>query len=201
MIPLVRPGDATGPQGERAGPGMIERALQDHPSVARAAVCATAGEPGRLIAFVAPAGEALSLRRLREHLAAAGLVSDRAGTPEPEFVTMAAKAHDADDAWTTEGLTQALDDLTRRRAPYVPPDGPTQRHLADMWEDLLMIDGIGLHDDFFSLGGHSLLAVRVRMRLQRDLGVEVSPELLFENSVLRDQADAVDRVRLDLGAS
>ncbi|MET9447118.1 phosphopantetheine-binding protein [Streptomyces cinerochromogenes] len=196
MTPLVRPSGPVEIQGVRTEPAEMERVLLEHPSVARAAVRTTDGEPPRLIAFVAPSGDALSLRELREHLADAKLVPGReqaAGLPE--FVAMTARAHQSDAAWTADGLAGALEDLARRRAPHAAPGGPTERYLAGVWEDLLAVDAIGLDDDFFSLGGHSLLAVRVRIRLQRDLGLEVPPEVLFENSVLRHQADAVDRVR------
>ncbi|MFE2433733.1 phosphopantetheine-binding protein [Streptomyces sp. NPDC059409] len=196
MTPLVRPSGAVEIQGLRTEPAEMERVLLDHPSVARAAVRATGGEPRRLIAFVAPSGDSLSLRQLREHLADAKLVPDpEQAARVPEFVAMTARGHESDAAWTADGLARALEDLARRRAPHTPPAGPTEQYLADVWEDLLAVDAIGQDDDFFSLGGHSLLAVRVRIRLQRDLGLEVPPEVLFENSVLRHQADAVDRVR------
>ncbi|MFG3014172.1 phosphopantetheine-binding protein [Streptomyces cinerochromogenes] len=196
MTPLVRPSGPVEIQGVLTEPAEMERVLLEHPSVARAAVRTTGGEPRRLIAFVAPSGDALSLRELREHLADAKLVPGRGQAAGlPEFVAMTARAHRSDAAWTADGLAGALEDLARRRAPYAAPAGPTERYLADVWEDLLAVDAIGLDDDFFSLGGHSLLAVRVRIRLQRDLGLEVPPEVLFENSVLRHQADAVDRVR------
>ncbi|WP_225821718.1 phosphopantetheine-binding protein [Streptomyces naphthomycinicus] len=196
MSPLVQPGCSVEIRGLRTEPAEIERALREHPAVARAAVRATDGEPRRLIAFVAPSGDALSLRALRGHLADAKLVPDRAETAGvPEFVAMTGRGHESEAAWTADGLARALADLTRRRAPHTAPAGATERYLAQVWEDLLAVDAIGLDDDFFSLGGHSLLAVRVRIRLQRDLGLEVAPEVLFENSVLRDQADAVDRAR------
>ncbi len=57
---------------------------------------------------------------------------------------------------------------------YEAPQEYLEVLLAEMWSDLLHVDGIGRHDDFFALGGHSLLAVQLVSRLHRRLSVEVS---------------------------
>ena len=44
---------------------------------------------------------------------------------------------------------------------YVAPRTDTERTLAAIWQELLGIERIGIHEDFFSLGGHSLLAMRL----------------------------------------
>jgi acyl-coenzyme A synthetase/AMP-(fatty) acid ligase len=43
------------------------------------------------------------------------------------------------------------------RHVYEPPQGPMETTLARIWSELLHVDQIGRHDDFFDLGGHSLL--------------------------------------------
>jgi hypothetical protein len=70
-----------------------------------------------------------------------------------------------------------------------------------LWEDLLGVEGVGADDDLFSLGGHSMLAVRIRRAIQRDHGTPIAPELLFENSVLKDQALIVERAQTDVPPS
>jgi aryl carrier-like protein len=52
--------------------------------------------------------------------------------------------------------------------------------LIDIWQDVLGVDAIGVHDDFFALGGHSLLAARAASRVRERLGVEVGVRQLFE---------------------
>ena len=42
--------------------------------------------------------------------------------------------------------------------------------MVELWEGLLAVRPIGVHDDFFSLGGHSLLAVRLAAGIERRFG-------------------------------
>jgi hypothetical protein len=48
---------------------------------------------------------------------------------------------------------------------YVAPRSDLERRLARVWRDVLGVDRVGVHDDFFALGGNSLRAVRVAARL------------------------------------
>ena len=45
--------------------------------------------------------------------------------------------------------------------------------MAETWGELLGIDGIGIHDDFFDLGGHSLLATQLVSRMRDKYKVEL----------------------------
>ncbi len=64
--------------------------------------------------------------------------------------------------------------------PYVPPRGDAERRVAAVWQELLGIDAIGVHDNFFDLGGNSLMAIRIISRLKSELGVDVSEVSIFE---------------------
>lgn len=50
---------------------------------------------------------------------------------------------------------------------------PLQQRIADVWTDILGVDGVGADDDFFALGGNSLLATRVALRLRTELAAPV----------------------------
>ncbi|MFM8277521.1 MAG: condensation domain-containing protein, partial [Cyanobium sp.] len=71
---------------------------------------------------------------------------------------------------------------------YAPPEGAVEETLAALWRELLGIERVGRHDDFFALGGHSLLAVQVISRLRSSLGVEVMLPELFARPVLAELA-------------
>jgi len=62
---------------------------------------------------------------------------------------------------------------------YVAPRDALETQLAQLWESVLAIAPIGVDDDFFDLGGESLHAFALISRVQRDLGVTLSPRDLF----------------------
>ena len=51
---------------------------------------------------------------------------------------------------------------------YVAPRNSTERVLTGLWEKLLKLDKIGIHQDFFELGGHSLTATRLVSHIGRE---------------------------------
>ncbi len=67
---------------------------------------------------------------------------------------------------------------------YVAPQSDGERLIARVWEELLGIEQIGVHDNFFDLGGNSLMAIRVISRLKKELGVDVSEVSIFEGSTV-----------------
>jgi thioester reductase-like protein len=70
------------------------------------------------------------------------------------------------------------------RTPFVAPRSEREARIAALWEDLLKIEAVGVHDSFFELGGHSLLAPEVLLRLRQAFGVDLPlPRLLAQPTV------------------
>ncbi|CAM1358757.1 non-ribosomal peptide synthase/polyketide synthase [Tenacibaculum xiamenense] len=63
---------------------------------------------------------------------------------------------------------------------YEAPRNKTEHQLVLIWQELLSIEKLGIHDDFFELGGHSLLATRLVSRIRTDLGFETTIKAVFE---------------------
>ncbi|KAF9992046.1 hypothetical protein BGZ79_003596, partial [Entomortierella chlamydospora] len=61
-----------------------------------------------------------------------------------------------------------------------------------IWAEVLKIDRVGRHDNFFMLGGHSLLAVQIIERLRR-VEMEISVRALFETPTLSVLAQSITR--------
>jgi len=68
----------------------------------------------------------------------------------------------------------------RTDAPSIPAAGPLEQQIAEVWQDLLQLQQVGVHDNFFDLGGHSLLLLKVQNRLQSLLGRALSVVTLFQ---------------------
>ena len=59
-----------------------------------------------------------------------------------------------------------------RGADFVPPRGPIEEAIAEIWTELLGGEPVGAHDNFFEHGGHSLLAIQLLARLRQTFDVE-----------------------------
>ncbi len=163
-------------RGFRVEPGETEAALRAHPAVRDAVVLARADLPGdvRLVGYAVPAGaepvDGAGLRRwlalrLPEHMVpSAVVVLD--SLPLTANGKLDRRALPAPAAAGGEG--------------YVPPRDPTEEILAGIWAELLHLERVGIHDDFFALGGHSLLATRTAARVRETFGVDLPLRAYFE---------------------
>jgi amino acid adenylation domain-containing protein/non-ribosomal peptide synthase protein (TIGR01720 family) len=77
----------------------------------------------------------------------------------------------------------------------VAPRNPIESDLARIWSELLHIDPVGVHDDFFALGGHSLLATQLASRVRETFEVELPLRELFEVRTIEGLAQRIRRTR------
>ncbi len=61
---------------------------------------------------------------------------------------------------------------------HVAPRTETETIIADIWKEVLGVDRVSIHDNFFDAGGHSLLAVRVVVRIDKKLGVRLNQAMM-----------------------
>jgi acyl transferase domain-containing protein len=88
--------------------------------------------------------------------------------------------------------------LTRHPRPhlhaaYAAPDNEVEHQLCEIWQELLGIEPIGVHDNFMELGGHSLLGARMAARLRTSFGVELPLPVMFESPTVAELAIAIER--------
>ncbi|MFG6206639.1 non-ribosomal peptide synthetase [Pseudomonas retamae] len=83
-------------------------------------------------------------------------------------------------------------DASQMQAAWVAPQSELEQQVAAIWQQVLEVERIGLHDHFFELGGHSLLAVNVVSRMALELGLTLTPQLLFQHPVLSDFVARLD---------
>lgn len=74
---------------------------------------------------------------------------------------------------------------------FVAPRTTTEEVIAEIWQDLLGIDKVGVDDNFFGLGGHSLLATQLVSRIREKLHFDVPLRSLFDSPTVAGLAQLV----------
>lgn len=81
------------------------------------------------------------------------------------------------------------------RVEYTAPRTELETAISRIWQDLLGVAQIGIHDNFLDLGGDSLLATRLVARLRDALHLDLPVRLFFERSTIAELAAAVEDMR------
>ncbi|MYL96615.1 SDR family NAD(P)-dependent oxidoreductase [Novosphingobium sp. FGD1] len=72
------------------------------------------------------------------------------------------------------------------------PATPVEQVIADLWCELLGMEAVGRHDNFFDLGGHSLLAVQFTNRLRRKTGKTLPLATMLGQPTVANLAAVID---------
>ncbi|TDD60724.1 amino acid adenylation domain-containing protein, partial [Actinomadura darangshiensis] len=162
-------------RGFRIEPGEIEAALAEHPAVRDAIVVARDDGPGgkRLVAYLVPgsADADLDVAEAREFLRsrlpgymvpAAFVVLDQ-GLPLTANGKVDRRALPAPEA------------VAEPAGEYLPPRTAAERALAEVWQQVLGLERVGVEDNFFELGGDSILSLQIVARARAaGLRVEIA---------------------------
>jgi amino acid adenylation domain-containing protein len=170
--------------GYRIEPGEIENALRELPSVQAAVVL---NRSGRLVAYVVPRPG---------HPPARDVLRREMGRRLPSYMLPSSFVFLAAMPLTSSGKIdrQALPDPAQARPHlgpgYAAPRNAAEAALAGIWQDVLHVDRVGVHDDFFDLGGNSLSTVQVVIR-SKTRGVQVTVRDLIENPTVAELASVL----------
>ena len=66
-----------------------------------------------------------------------------------------------------------------------------ERKLAEIWQELLGIEQVGIQDSFFELGGHSPLATQLFSRIRKEFKVSLSLRSIFEMPTIASQSEMI----------
>ena len=80
--------------------------------------------------------------------------------------------------------TKVVPTNIRQHSAYVPPATDAERKITQIWQEVLGIEDVGIHDSFFELGGSSLFAIQVLSRLRKEFNVEIPPAMIFEGATI-----------------
>jgi amino acid adenylation domain-containing protein len=167
-------------RGFRIELGEIESVLSQHPAIRESVVVVREDRPGDriLVAYWVAAEEpATSPAELRSFLK----------QKLPDYMIPAAFVTLDALPLTANGKVdrRALPDPGRTRSAstseetYKAPRTAVESLIAEIWQDVLHVDRVGVQDNFFDLGGHSLLCLPVMTRLEKQLGVRITPRDLI----------------------
>ncbi|MEM9004048.1 MAG: amino acid adenylation domain-containing protein [Cyanobacteria bacterium P01_F01_bin.86] len=188
-------------RGFRIELGEIEATLAKHPAV-KEVIVITRVESGKeqyLVAYVAVADDqfgSLSAQvKAIEHELRHFLK-----TKLPEY--MVPSAFVVLDAFplTPNGKVdrRALPEPDRQsglEAIYVAPETSIEQDIAAIWRELLQLESVGAHDNFFTLGGHSLLLAKLQIALNESFHQELSIVDLFQYPTIRLLAAHIDQAQ------
>ncbi|WP_410586704.1 amino acid adenylation domain-containing protein [Amycolatopsis sp. lyj-23] len=166
-------------RGHRVEPGEVEAALRTHPRVTAAHVLL---RDHRLVAYLVTTGD---VPDVREHLAA----SLPSYLHPAHYVVVDAFPLTAHGKIDIAALPAPSTDRARSGAEYAEPGTAAERVLAEIWQDILGVDAVGVHDNFFALGGDSILSMRIAARAMQ-AGLRINPRQLFEHETVAELAAA-----------
>ena len=87
--------------------------------------------------------------------------------------------------------TKAAHSRPDLRVPFVAPTGSLEQGLAEIWQELLGVDRVGVNDNFFELGGDSVVAIQIIARAGQ-MGLRVTPPQFFEHPTVAELAAIVE---------
>ena len=188
-------------RGFRVEIGEIETLLEQQPTIQQAVVLAQASgaehtsRDTRLIAYLVDAGRAVRGAAAPLGQPAAGELRAALGRHLPRymvpsgFVALPALPVDANGKVDRATLVRNAAKVPwRAPASKTAPRTPAEEILTGIWSQVLGIQDLGVHDNFFDLGGHSLLATQVLSRIRRQFGVDLPLRILFDQPTVAELA-------------
>jgi thioesterase domain-containing protein len=179
-------------RGFRIELGEVEAALLRHSAIREAVVIAREDSVGdkRLVAYwIAKETE---IEEESENKISAETLRDHLRQSLPEYMLPAAFLRLDALPLTPNGKVDRkalpVPEYQALAAHYEAPQGETEIALAAIWREVLAVNCVGRHDDFFTLGGHSLLAVQLVSRINTQLSCNMPLVSLFAGATVAKMA-------------
>ncbi|WP_139488457.1 non-ribosomal peptide synthetase [Brevibacillus dissolubilis] len=173
-------------RGFRIELGEIEAALYEHPAIQEAIVMVRQDTPGdkRLAAYlVSEAGTEIQTGELRMYL--------KAKLPDymipSAFVVMEQLPLTPNGKVDRKALPVPEYNRAELEGEFVAPATEMEKKLAEIWQGVLNVENVGIHDNFFALGGDSILSIQIVARANQ-AGLRLSPKQLFEHQTIAELA-------------
>ena len=181
-------------RGYRIELGEVEAVLTQHAAVRECVMLAREDTPGdkRLVAYVvATPGATPSVNELQSFMQ----------TKLPQYMVpsvfvpldvLPLTSNNKVDRAALPAPDSARPELETQ---FAAPRNGVEQQLAEIWVEVLQLDEVGVHDNFFMLGGHSLLATQVFAKVRDVLRVELPMRALFEAPTIAGLAERVEQLQ------
>ncbi|MBC1281330.1 non-ribosomal peptide synthetase, partial [Nostoc sp. UCD121] len=181
--------------------GEIEALLSRHDDVQICCVIAREDTPGekRLVAYVVPYPQVTCTERSRS-TPTIDQLRHSLKTKLPEYMMPNAFVLLESLPLTPNGKVDrralpAPDLQSEQKEKYVPPRTPIEEMLAQIWTQVLKLERVGIHDNFFEVGGHSLLATQMLSRIRNIFKVELPLRELFARATIAELAQSIGQLQ------
>jgi amino acid adenylation domain-containing protein/non-ribosomal peptide synthase protein (TIGR01720 family) len=179
-------------RGFRIELGEIESVLAAQAAVREAVVVVSGREKGeaRLVAYVVfRAGETAMVGELREQA--------RRALPDymvpAAFVVLDALPLTGNGKVDRRALPEPETGRLELGTRFVAAESAAEVALARIWADVLEVERVGVHDNFFALGGDSILSIRILTEAQK-AGLALTVQQLFQYQTIAELARVAGEV-------
>ncbi len=173
-------------RGFRIELGEIEAQLNQHPAIQQSVISIVAeeGERKELVAYYITKEKELTEDTLKSYL------KDRLpGYMVPAlYMKMESFPQNTSLKIDRKALPKPTRTKLAKSLQYEPPRTVIEKKLSEFWQEVLKVDQISIHDDFFDLGGHSLVAVELLAAIYKETAIKLPITSLFQNATIHKQA-------------
>ncbi|MBW4673833.1 MAG: amino acid adenylation domain-containing protein [Desmonostoc geniculatum HA4340-LM1] len=174
----------------------IENALLKHPAVQKIVVLVREDKPGdkQLVAYIVPEqDEILKINQLRIYL--------KELLPEymiPSVFMLLDSLPLLPNGKVDRRALPVREELRPElTTTYQAPQSDIEKQIAKLWQEVLHLEKVGIHDNFFDLGGHSLLMLQINHQLRGILQRDISVVTMFQNPTIYSLAQNLSQAKED----
>jgi amino acid adenylation domain-containing protein len=168
----------------------VETALRAHPSISDSVITARSNRSGEtvLVAYFVTAYQ--QVPTVSELLRFLGQTLPDYMIPAA-FVRLNSLPLNPQNKVDRAALPPPAETRPNLEIPLMAPRGDEEKEVAEIWAEVLGIDRVGIHDNFFDLGGHSLSATRIVTRVIDKFQFELPLQVLFDSPTVEKMAAVI----------
>ncbi|BAJ03955.1 amino acid adenylation domain-containing protein [Shewanella violacea] len=184
-------------RGYRIELGAIESVLNDYQGISQAVVVLKQIETKKkVVAYVVANNEAIDIAELGEHLSQA--------LPSYMLPNLILPLDDIPlnpNGKVDRGLLEKMEINSEKSINFTSPVTDNEIKMTAIWQDVLAVSSVGLHDDFMELGGHSLLVMSLISEVNQEFNANVSINDIYESATVAKLLAVVENNDYEQGSN